>query len=391
MRYLVLVCAVLMQVCLGATYSWSVYVQPLKALTGLAQGPVQVPFTVFYFAFPLTMMIAGQFLPRVGPRRSAMTGGLLFGGGWLLAGLGSHSFLLTVLGIGGLAGIGAGMAYIVPIAVCIRWFPKSKGLVTGIAVAGFGGGAAMVSQVGGYLINTAGLTPFKTFFIFGTLFLCLVTAAGFVMQFPKGEESGGPARQLKPGRVLAHVNFRVLYLAMFMGLAAGFAVNANLKELYQGGGDAVKIGITAVSLFALANAAGRVIWGAIFDRIRSASAIQANLLFQALVLGLAPFILGSSWGFLCVALLTGFNYGGVLVIYVSSASRSWGAGNIGQVYGWLFTSNIPASLSPILAGLVYDACDNFTPALAVLAGLLALCALFIRSRAGVVNEEGCLG
>ncbi len=57
-----------MQMCLGATYSWSVYVQPLKTLTGLQQGPVQIPFTVFYFMFPLTMMAAGTFLPRIGPR-----------------------------------------------------------------------------------------------------------------------------------------------------------------------------------------------------------------------------------------------------------------------------------------------------------------------------------
>lgn len=390
MRYLILVCAVLMQICLGATYSWSVYVQPLKALTGLSQGPVQIPFTVFYFAFPLTMMIAGQVLPKIGPRRSAMIGGLCFGGGWLLAGLGSHSFFLTILGIGCLAGIGAGMAYIVPIAVCIRWFPRSKGLVTGIAVAGFGGGAAMVSQVGGHLINSAGLTPFETFFVFGVLFLVLVTAAGSVMRFPRKEGTVRSEERLRAGKVLSHINFRVLYLAMFMGLAAGFAVNANLKELYQGGGDAVKIGITAVSLFALANAAGRVIWGAVFDRVSSASAIQANLIFQAAILGLAPFILGSFWGFLAVALVTGFNYGGVLVIYVSSASRSFGNGHIGQVYGWLFTSNIPASLSPILAGAVFDTFHNFTPALVVLALLLAISALFIRVRSDVVNDQVCL-
>ena len=66
MRYLILVSAVLMQVCLGATYSWSVYVQPLREMTGLAQGPVQVPFTLFYFVFPLAMMIAGGWLPRIG-------------------------------------------------------------------------------------------------------------------------------------------------------------------------------------------------------------------------------------------------------------------------------------------------------------------------------------
>nr|MBM1002189.1 MFS transporter [Desulfofustis sp. PB-SRB1] len=163
MRYRILFAAVLMQACLGATYSWSVYVQPLRKLADIAQGPAQIPFTLFYFAFPLTMMIAGQFLPRIGPRRSAVLGGFLFGGGWLLAGMGNHSFLLTIIGIGAIAGIGAGMAYIVPIAVCVRWFPDSKGLVTGIAVAGFGGGAAIVSQVGGYLINTMGLSPFTTF------------------------------------------------------------------------------------------------------------------------------------------------------------------------------------------------------------------------------------
>lgn len=241
------------------------------------------------------------------------------------------------------------------------------------------------------MISAMGLTPFHTFSIFGVLFLCFVVAAGSLMRFP---ESGGPAavsEPLAPARVLSHVNFRILYLAMFMGLAAGFAVNANLKELYRGSGDAVGIGITAVSLFALANAAGRVAWGALFDRIESATAIQANLLCQALVLGTAPLLVHSTSGFLAVALITGFNYGGVLVIYVSSASRSWGAGNIGQVYGWLFTSNIPASLSPILAGFVFDRFNHFTPALAALSGLLVVTAFMIRKKRPVVNAMDCLG
>ncbi|MFN2357941.1 MAG: MFS transporter [Desulfotignum sp.] len=386
MRYLILVCAVLMQICLGATYSWSVYVQPLKGLTGLAQGPVQIPFTVFYFVFPLTMMVAGGFLPKIGPRISAMAGGVLFGGGWLLAGLGSHSFVFTILGIGVLAGIGAGMAYIVPISVCIRWFPQSKGLVTGIAVAGFGGGAAMVSQVGGFLTTTLGYTPFQTFFAFGILFFCLVVLAGSVMQFPKTAQTIAPLSALKPAQVMGHANFQLLYLAMFMGLAAGFAVNANLKEIFSGNGHATEIGITAVSLFALANAAGRVIWGALFDRVQAAGAIQANLICQAAVLAAAPLLTGSAWGFWGFALVTGFNYGGVLVIYVSSAARSWGSGHISRVYGWLFTANIPASLSPILAGFVFDIYHDFTPALAGLAVLLAGTVLVIRQKSAVINE-----
>jgi OFA family oxalate/formate antiporter-like MFS transporter len=342
---------------------------------------------VFYFVFPFTMMLAGGWLPRIGPRISAMAGGLLFGGGWILAGLGSHHFFFTILGIGGLAGIGAGMAYIVPIAVCIRWFPKSKGLVTGIAVAGFGGGAALVSQAGGFLITRLGYTPFQTFFVFGILFLCLVGVAGSVMRFPASETKTATRSWLRPGQVLGHANFKLLYLAMFMGLAAGFAVNANLKEIFHNTGDTAQIGITAVSLFALANAAGRVIWGMIFDRISAASAIQANLICQALVLAATPLLAVSVPGFWAFALFTGFNYGGVLVIYVSSAARSWGSEHVSRVYGWLFTANIPAALSPILAGFMFDRFHDFTPALGGLALLLAVTAVLIRYQTQRINDR----
>ena len=386
MRYIILLSAILMQMCLGATYSWSVYVLPLKTLTGLQQGPVQIPFTVFYFMFPLTMMAAGTFLPKIGPRISAMVGGLLFGGGWILASQGINNFIFTILGIGVLSGIGAGMAYIVPIAVCIRWFPKNKGLVTGIAVAGFGGGAALVSQVGGWLMESLGHNPFQTFFIFGLCFMATVVLAGSTMSFPK-ETLVKKVTPIKITELLTHPSFRLLYLAMFIGLSAGFAVNANLKELFQGGGNAVKIGITGVSLFALANAAGRIVWGMVFDRVQSATAIKANLLLQALVLLGSPVMLHSATGFWIFALLTCFNYGGVLVIYVASASRCWGADRVSQIYGWLFSSNILASFSPIMAGLVFDAFHTFTFALMGLAALLIACSAIMHSKAQVVNLE----
>ena len=359
--------------------------QPIKTLIGLEQGPVQIPFTVFYFMFPLTMMAAGTFLPKIGPRICAMVGGLLFGGGWLFASLGSSNFLFTVLGIGVLSGVGAGMAYIVPIAVCIRWFPKNKGLVTGIAVAGFGGGAALVSQMGGWLM-AMGQTPFQTFFTFGLCFMSIIVIAGSSMRFPQQGVLTKPV-PIKITELLAHPSFRLLYAAMFIGLAAGFAVNANLKELFQAGGDTVQIGISAVSFFALANATGRIVWGMIFDRVQAATAIWANLLLQALVLLAAPVMLDSIAGFWLFAIFTGFNYGGVLVIYVASAARRWGADRVSQIYGWLFSSNILASFSPIMAGLVFDTFHTFTFALFGLAALLIVCTVVIHRKAPVINLE----
>lgn len=384
---MVLIAAVLMQMCLGATYSWSVYVQPLKAISGLQQGPVQIPFTVFYFIFPLSMLIAGNLLSRIGTRRSAMIGGLLFGGGWIVAGFGDYSFLFTILGIGMLSGIGAGMAYIVPIAVCIRWFPKNKGLVTGVAVAGFGGGAALVSQVGGWCMEVLQFTPYQTFFLLGAVFLVTVFSAGSTMKVPEHSHGVKELKALPLRDVLGNPSFHLLYLAMFTGLAAGFAVNANLKEMFGGSGDPVRIGVIGVSLFALANAAGRVVWGTIFDRIMSRTAIQLNLYLQALTFVCAPLLLGSASGFYVMALLTGFNYGGVLVIYVSSASRIWGSENVGQVYGWLFSSNIPASLAPLFAGMVYDRVQNFDPVFNVLAAILVGGGVLVGIRGRRVGSE----
>jgi OFA family oxalate/formate antiporter-like MFS transporter len=130
-----------------------------------------------------------------------------------------------------------------------------------------------------------------------------------------------------------------------------------------------------------------VIWGAVFDRIRSSAAIQTNLICQAAVLAAAPLLTKSTWGFWAFALVTGFNYGGVLVIYVASAARSWGPGHVSRVYGWLFTANIPAALSPIAAGIVFDITHDFTPALAGLAVLLAGTVLLIRQKSAVINDR----
>jgi len=127
MRIMVILSALLMQLCLGATYSWSVYVQHIKNILGISQAQAQVPFSVFYFVFPLTMIFSGTLVDKFGPRIAAISGGILFGSGWLLSSLGGSNFTYTVLGNGIIAGVGAGIAYIVPIATCIKWFPTIRG------------------------------------------------------------------------------------------------------------------------------------------------------------------------------------------------------------------------------------------------------------------------
>jgi len=382
-RYAILAAAVVMQLCLGATYAWAVFVAPLKQLTGLGQGPVQAPFTVFYVAFPAMTILAGSLLDRLGPRRMAVFGGLLFGGGWLLAGLGRGGFLATILGVGILGGLGVGLAYLVPIATCVLWFPRHKGLVTGVAVAGFGGGAALVARLAGLLMDRHGLGPLETLRWLGLAFLVLVPLAGSLMQRPDRD----PEAERRPEplrRVLAQPRFHLLYLAMFAGLTAGLAVNANLKELAPLV-DA-RAGVAAVGWFALANAAGRVGWGWLFDRVSARTAITANLLSQAALMFGAPWLLGEPAGLGPFAFLAGFNYGGVLVVYASTTARCWGAWRVGGIYGWLFSANIPASLAPTLAGLAYDRWGSFSLPLVAIGALLMLAAWRVL-RGGRLEDE----
>jgi OFA family oxalate/formate antiporter-like MFS transporter len=162
---------------------------------------------------------------------------------------------------------------------------------------------------------------------------------------------------------------------MIVALAAGFSVNANLKELFPAGG--IAIGILGVSVFAVANAVGRIAWGALFDRMPEGAAVRANLIAQSCVFLASPWLLLSETGFLLLAVAAGFNYGGVLVLYASTVTHVWGAERVGQVYGMLFSANIVAAPAPVLAGLWYDATKNFWGFLVALAIVLLFCAFSV--------------
>lgn len=375
---MVLTAAVVMQMCLGATYSWALFVGPLKQSLGIGQGTSQIPFTVFYIVFPATTLFAARVIDRAGLARSAAAGGLLFGCGWMLAGFGGSGIGWVILGVGVLGGLGVGLAYLAPIAAAIQWFPRRRGLVTGVAVAGFGAGAALVAQLAGVALEQPGANPFSVFRMFGLGFLLVVVLAATQMRLPPGaaveKVSGWNLLDAfrKPG-------FGILYFAMFTGLAAGFTVNANLKQLSVGG--AAAAGAQAVALFALANAAGRIVWGMLADRLSLRAGIRYNLLLQVGVVAMFPALDGMRLALPLLAVAAGFNYGGVLVLYAAAAARRWGSGQVAGAYGQLFSANIPAALAPVAAGAVFDISGSFD------AFLIGLCALMIVAALGVESPD----
>ena len=162
--------AILIQLCLGAIYAWSVFTKPLVE-AGWTKTQTQGVFAAGLALFAIVMVIAGRLMPKLGPKKLAISGGIVLGLGYLLAGLfGGTNFWLIFIFVGIIGGSGIGLAYVVPIAVGMRWFPDKKGLITGLAVAGFGFGALLwvkLAGTWGSLIATYGLS--KTFSVYGII------------------------------------------------------------------------------------------------------------------------------------------------------------------------------------------------------------------------------
>ena len=175
-RWLVVIGAILIQLALGAIYSWSVFTQILTDTDGLYQFSATQAAWVFsagLAVFAIVMVLAGRWQALAGPRLVSLAGGLLLGLGYVLGGFFGATFWAQLCFIGIVGGAGIGLAYVVPIAVGVKWFPDKKGLIAGLAVAGFGFGATIWVKLAGSwfggLLNTAevfGLPAVQSVFFF---------------------------------------------------------------------------------------------------------------------------------------------------------------------------------------------------------------------------------
>lgn len=349
-RYLILVAVVLLQACIGGTYSWSIY--DAEFIKNYQIDPVfsTMPFNVFYVVFPLTLLFSHRIISRIGTRLSAQIGIALFALGWSIATFGDVHFLFTIIGVGVIGGIGVGFTYLVPILVGIAWFPKRAGLITGLAVGGFAAGAALVGELSSYLIYSAEFSPFTALTVVGGLYFVVGFIPATLMYRPmsayaSAEKSSG----INITSLLKDPVFIGLFTAMTVGLTAGFFVNSKIVLI---AGDGFTSIISLVAVFALCNAAGRVAWGALADAISISTCLKANLFFQAFSVFSLMWLFSFEYSAMLLAAFAGFNYGGVLVLYASKVRQHWGEQALTKVYSWLFLSNIVAAIvNSFLSGI----------------------------------------
>lgn len=158
-RWGLIILGMIINLCLGTIYSWSVFVGPLTTYfsTTLSQtvtaNEILMPFSVFLAFFAIAMPLTGKYIETLGPRKVTIIGGILTGLGWLLASTVTSVWMLYIV-YGVIGGIGVGIAYGVPVAVAARWFPDRRGTAVGLTLLGFGFSAFLTANIAGYFINT---------------------------------------------------------------------------------------------------------------------------------------------------------------------------------------------------------------------------------------------
>ncbi len=391
-RWLIVVGAVLIQLALGAIYAWSVFTARLTDTAGtyaFTASQTAWVFSAGLATFATVMVLAGRILPRVGPRPLTIVGGLLLGGGYVLGGFFGDSFWIQLLSIGIVGGAGIGLAYVVPISVCVKWFPDKKGMITGLAVAGFGFGATIWVKLAGSwfggLLNTTsvfGLPGVQSVFvIYGFALAALILLGSIVMVNPPDDylPSGWTppvtenndhegAVEFRARDMLRTPQFYMLWSVFMFASIAGLMVIYCIKLFgidaleHHGVAGAGAITGTAMAWYAIFNGVGRIAWGSISDRIGRKKTITLMTALQGLTMLMTYHVFisfGLIYGFVFAAALIGFNYGGAFALFPAITADYFGNKNIGSNYGWMFTAYGIAGLTgPLLAGYFKDAAQG---------------------------------
>ncbi len=380
-RWIMVIAALVMQICLGVLYAYSVFRGPLTKELGYTVKQTGYPLMASFFFFAVGMIVAGRWQDKAGPRTVGLFGGVLLAIGAAVAGAMYKDLTWLIIGYGVLGGLGVGFAYVTPIATCIKWFPDKRGTITGLAVFGFGAGTLVFGPLISKLIASSGIaTAFYTVAAIMLVFVC--GAAAIFKVPPAGYKPAGwnppapaPGAQViktnyLPSEIIKTGSFWILWFTYFIGAAAGLMII----------GQAVPIGVQVAKLtapvaaaglgtMALLNGLGRLFWGSVSDKLGRTKTVIACFVVYILAF---VFVLPNSDTFtlwLVGVCAVGFAYGGYLALMPSLTADYFGTKSLGANYGYLFTAwGVAGVGGPFMIDYIKTATGAFTNAMYVTAG-----------------------
>jgi OFA family oxalate/formate antiporter-like MFS transporter len=369
-----------MQIALGAVYAWSVFRIPLTKKFGWSVTDVTLTFTIAIFVLGVAAFFGGLWLNKKGPRVVALTGGFLYGLGVFLASY-TSSLGWLYLTYGVIGGIGLGFGYIVPIAVLVKWFPDKRGLITGIAVGGFGAGALVTAPVASHFIQTVGVLT--TFAYLGIAYLVVNMITGYFMQNPpEGYRPEGwkpsatqtaqrATRDYTLGEALSTWQWWALWLVLFLNVTAGISLISQESPMFQKI-SAVTAAVAAgmVGIVSIGNAVGRIFWAWVSDGITRRWTFVAMFVLQfglfLLLPSLANYRLMTMVSFAILMC-----YGGGFGTMPAFAADYFGSKNVGPIYGLMLTAwGVGSAFGPLLLAHTLKSTGAYANGLHVIAFIM---------------------
>lgn len=363
-KYSILAASVAIQLFLGGVYAWSTLARPLRLDFSLTSFQTEMIYGSSIGVFALTMVFSGRLIAWVGPRFLALTSGMFYFTAFGIAALSGGDFMWLLLGLGLVMGSAIGLGYVVPLSTAVRWFPRHKGLVTGLAVFGFGGGSMLSSWLVQSLLD-GGQSILDIFWILGVLGGAVIVFSALVMSFPAGEK---PARVSADRQVLSSPSFWLLALGMFSGTLGGLVVIGKAANIMAAFGYTA-LGVVAVGVLAAGNSLGRLFWGWLIDRWGRWTLTVCLGLMTVSQLALA-LVASSAEVLLSFLFLVGLSFGGNLVLFAVKTEEFFGSGSISRVYPLIFLGyGTAAIVGPPLGGWLYDRSASYFGVFLMAAGI----------------------
>lgn len=375
-RWWVVIGAVLVQLCIGGVYTWSLFNQPLSDAYGWDSNGVYLAYSMVIFIFALTTIVSGRLQDKYGPRKIATIGIILYSLGLMLTST-AESLWQLYLYYSVIAGVGIGFVYVCPLSTCAKWFPDKKGFITGIAVGSFGLGGFLFNSFIQSFIASVGVS--KAFFYQGVIYIIIGLIGAQLLRQPKVNTEEVSSKIINDNeftvtQMMQTKSFYLIWFIYLTGTITGLLVIGLARDIgIDVAGLAPAVAANAVALAAIFNAVGRITWGILSDKFGRLRVISIMFVLTAIAVGLLSTITPNAWLFFGIVAMIAFCFGGFLAVIPPLTSDYYGIQNFGANYGLVYQGyGIAALVGPMLISLV----GGFRPAF-LIAALLTIVGLLL--------------
>lgn len=386
-RWLIVLGTVIAQLGLGTIYTWSLFNQPLVNKFGWELNRVALTFSITSFALAFSTLFAGKLQDKLGIRKLISIAGIIMGAGLILTSkVTSISMLYIMAGL--VVGVADGIAYITILSNCIKWFPEKKGLISGISVGAYGAGSLIFKYINASLISSKGVSA--AFLYWGIIVMVLVfTGAQLLKDAPVEKVSvnnSANENNFTVSQMLKTRQSYLLFIVFFTACMSGLYLIGIVKDIgVQLAGLSPEVAANAVAMVAIFNTSGRIILGALSDKVGRLKVVLFTLTVTAMAVFILSFVnLNFGIFFACVAGIA-FCFGGNITVFPAIVGDFFGLKNHSKNYGIIYQGFGFGALSgSVIASLV----GGFKPTFIVIGILCIVSVVIVAKIKAPKNVEG---